>query len=527
MIRRRAVSLAGTLGVIGALFAGAPATAGTAGTADTAGTTTAGTPSAGLRWGACPKDVAIPAVVQSTVQCTEVPVPLDYSDPEGDRIELMVSRIASTRPDKRRGVLMFNPGGPGGTGLDQPAFLISRGLPRGVMDSYDLIGMDTRGVGHSARVSCGFTTDDAYAVTGNIPPYARDDAAVTRQAAIAEDVAERCDEADTDDRLRHLSTANMARDLDRIRAALGEEKASFYGASYGSALGAAYASMFPATADRVVLDSIVGDTHLDRAGLRRFALGMEQTFPDFAEWAAERHASYGLGRTPQQVRRTYLATAGRLDETPAPDGVTGPLFRQATFASLYNPAQYPFLAQFWQAYRNPTEGREAPSAPKPAPGSVPGSVPGPAPASAPSPQDNAFTVFLAVTCNDVQWPEDVATYRRAVAQDRKRFPLFGAASANITPCAFWKHEPAEAPVTVADEGPRNVLILQNRHDPVTPLAGGRLLRGKFGDRARMVTVNGSGHGVYVLGGNACALNLTTAYLVDGTMPTGDRTCRRG
>ena len=74
------------------------------------------------------------------------------------------------------------------------------------------------------------------------------------------------------------------------------------------------------------------------------------------------------------------------------------------------------------------------------------------------PGDNAFTVFLAVTCNDIDWPEDVATYRHAVAQDRKRFPLFGAAAANILPCAYWKHEPAEAPVRINDKGPRNVLI---------------------------------------------------------------------
>lgn len=512
MIGRRAASLAGTLGLLGALVAGVPATAGTPATAKPANGPV-GEAGAGPRWGTCPKDVVIPAVVQGKVQCAKVGVPLDYADPDGTRIDLMVSRIASTRPAKRRGVLMFNPGGPGGTGLDQPAFLVSRGLPRAVMDSYDLIGMDTRGVGHSARMSCGFTTVDAYTATGNVPPYARDDAAVIRQAAIAKDVAERCDAADTKDRLRHLTTANMARDLDRIRAALGEEKASFYGASYGSALGAAYVSLFPTTTDRVVLDSIVGDTHLDRAGLRRFALGVEQTFPDFAKWAAKRHASYGLGRTPQEVRRTYLAVAERLDEAPAPDGLTGAVFRQATFASLYNEVQYPFLAQFWQTYVGPAE---APAAP--APGT---------PKPAPSPQDNAFTVFLSVTCNDVDWPEDVDTYRRDVAQDRKRFPLFGAASANISPCAFWKHEPAEPPVAVSHDGPRNVLILQNRHDPVTPLAGGRLLRAKFGDRARLVTVDGSGHGVYVLGGNACALNVTTTYLVDGVLPAGDRSCRRG
>ncbi|MFY1689529.1 alpha/beta hydrolase [Plantactinospora sp. WMMB782] len=488
MFRRRGIAMVGMLGMVGALVAVIPATAGESTTR--------------LEWAACPAGVVVPPAVQ--VRCARVPVPLDYRDPDGTQIEIMVSRIASTKPEKRRGVLMFNPGGPGGTGLDQPGFLAGKGLPSSVMDAYDLIGMDTRGVGHSAPVSCGFTTTDAY--WGNIPPYAPDDAAVTRQARIAEEVAARCAANDTQGRLRHLTTANMARDLDRIRIALGEEKTSFYGASYGSALGAAYASMFPESIDRIVLDSNIGDTHLDRAGLRRYALGMEQTFPDFARWAAERHDSYGLGRTPREVRGTYLAIAERLDRTPAPDGLTGAMFRAVTFASLYGEIQYGNLARTWQSYLDP------------------GAAP-PAPPEAPSPADNAFTVFLAVTCNDVEWPEDVATYRRAVASDRERYPLYGAASANILPCAYWRYEPSEPPVTISDQGPAKVLLLQNRHDPVTPLAGGKLLREKFGQRSRLVTTDGSGHGVYVLGGNACALNITTSYLVEGTMPTRDTTCR--
>ena len=227
--------------------------------------------------------------------------------------------------------------------------------------------------------------------------------------------------------------------------------------------------MFPDTTDRIVLDSIVGDTHLDRDGLRRFALGMEQTFPDFAKWAAARHQSYGLGRTAQQVRKTYISIAEQLDRAPAPDGLTGALFRTVTFGALYNEIQYGNLARTWQTYLDTAEAPQTMAA------------------ATPNPADNALSVFLAVTCNDVEWPEDVETYRRDVAEDRERFPLFGAASANILPCAFWEYEPAEPPVAISDTGPRNVLILQNRHDPVTPLAGGKLLREKFGQRARLVS----------------------------------------
>ncbi|MFC6002647.1 alpha/beta fold hydrolase [Streptomonospora nanhaiensis] len=226
------------------------------------------------------------------------------------------------------------------------------GLPAGVSDRYDLIGMDPRGVGHSAPVSCGFTADQEY--YGNIPPYAADDAAVAEQAALAEAVADQCAANDPHGRLRHITTANTARDLDRIRAALGEDRASYFGLSYGSALGAAYASMFPDRTDRVVLDSNLGGAHLSRDAMRRFGLGAEEAFPDFARWAAARHASYGLSRTPEAVRATYTELAERLDDTPVA-GVDGRVFRLATFVGLYGEAQYAPTARLWESVRDSDE----------------------------------------------------------------------------------------------------------------------------------------------------------------------------
>ncbi|RSN24914.1 hydrolase [Amycolatopsis sp. WAC 01416] len=493
--RKRAAALAVVLGLAGPLFA-APA-----GADETA---------KGLTWAACPDDVAVPGGI--VLRCATVPVPLDYRKPEGERIDVMISRLASTKPAARRGVLMLNPGGPGGSGLSFPADLASHGMPASVLDGYDVIGMDTRGIGHSTPVSCGFTAEQEY--MGNIPPYAVDEAAVAEQAKIAKAVAAQCAANDKGGRLRHISTANMARDLDRIRAALGEEKASFLGYSYGSALGAAYASMFPEKSDRIVLDSNVGDTHLDREGLRRFGLGAEETFPDFAKWVAARHESYGLGRTAAEVRRTYFALAEKLDKAPV-NGLDGRLFRLATFAGLYGKTRYGQTAQWWQSVR---DGDKAAAA------RVAAEAKRLSPAAAPSPADNPWSVFLAVTCNDVAWPSDVRTYQRGVAEDRERYPLYGAAGANIVPCAYWPYTPSEPPVAVEGKGPENVLVVQNRRDPVTPLRGGQLIDEKFGARSRLVTVDASGHGVYVLGGNACALNTTTNFLMSGKLPKRDVSC---
>ncbi|MFJ6852191.1 alpha/beta hydrolase [Streptomyces sp. NPDC091271] len=465
-----------------------------------------------IDWGTCPDDVVAEAA-PTELQCGTVSVPVDHADPGSARIDLMISRLASTNPDKRRGTLMLNPGGPGGSGLALPALLVARGLPAGVLDGYDLIGMDTRGIGHSAPVSCGLTPDGPY--IANIPPYAVDDAAVTAQAKVAERVADQCADHDTGGLLRHLTTANTARDLDRIRAALGEEKTSYLGYSYGTALGAAYASMFPERSDRIVLDSNIGDTHLDRDGMRRYALGMEQSFPDFAKWAAARHDSYGLGRTPAQVRATYLALAERLDKAPVA-GFDGSLLRLSTFAHLYKKMQYPKLAQQWQtlADGDGTAARRLLSQ-NSAAGGVPSSF------------DNSLSVFLAVTCNDIKWPENVDTYRSGVAEDRRRYPLLGAATANITPCAFWPHAPAEPPVAIDDDGPRNVLLVQNLRDPATPHLGGKMLRQKFADRSRLLSVDDGGHGAYVLGDNPCALNTATRFLVEGQLPDKDTVCPAG
>lgn len=457
-------------------------------------------------WGACPEGVEKPEDGPARLECTAVTVPLDYDEPTGKQIDITISRLSSKNPDSRRGILLLNPGGPGGTGLDQPTFLASLGMPPSVLDSYDLIGMDTRGVGHSSPISCGFTDDVDY--YGAVPPYAVDGVAFDEQVATSKLVAERC-AANDDGHLRHVTTANMARDLDRIRTALGEDEASFLGYSYGTALGAAYASMFPETSDRIVLDSNIGDTHLDRDGLRRYSRGMEETFPDFATWLASQHDRYGLGQTEHEVRETYFTIAEGLDRAPV-DGVDGRTFRLSTFVTLYSEKSYEAAAQSWQYFLDPPVAASTKDQP--------------VPTGAPSPFDNTWSGFLAVTCNDVEWPHDVETYEQAIAEDRQEYPLFGAAAANIMPCAFWEYEPAEPPVPVDDDGPTNVLIAQNQRDPVTPLSGGESIHDKFGERSRLLTVDGSGHGTFVLGDNPCAQDIVTNFLVDGTMPEQDVTC---
>ncbi len=464
-----------------------------------------------VAWGACPEDVT-----GTGLECATIAVPLDYDEPDGETIDVMISRLASQNPEKRRGVLLLNPGGPGGAGLSQPADLAALGMPTTVLDSYDLIGMDPRGVGHSTPVSCGFTTDQGH--PGNVPPYAVDEAAVDEWAAQAQAVADQCAANDTEGHMPHMTTANTARDMDFIRAALGEEQLSYFGASYGSTLGAAYASLFPEQSDRIVIDSNTGGAGMNYDFQRRWGVGVEEGFPDFAAWAADRHESYGLGETPEEVRENFFALAARLDESPV-EGFDGPLFRFYIFFTLYNERSYAPMSQLWQGLAS--EDGEAVRLQVEEMG-VPGSTA--ETAAEPDPNDNAFSAYLAVTCNDTDWPEDIAFYREAVAADRETRPMFGAAGANMSPCAFWHNEPVDPAVEINDEGPQNVLVLQNLRDVATPYAGGLINREAFGDRARLVSVDAGGHGVYVYDDNPCALNVTTSFLVDGEMPESDVSC---
>nr|WP_242546959.1 alpha/beta hydrolase [Amycolatopsis sp. MtRt-6] len=445
----------------------------------------------GLPWGPCPAG-AFPV---PDLQCTTMRVPLDYRDPGGRTIDVAVSRLPSKHPEKRRGVLFTNPGGPGGVGLDYPQLLKYLKLPESVLDTYDVIGFDPRGVGRSTPVTCDLTP--AQLAIGNLP-YAHGPADVVKQAKLAKTEAQQCRDAATGSMLPYVTTANTARDMDRIRAALGESTLSYLGGSYGTYLGAVYTTMFPDRSDRIVLDSNLGPGGYDITAMRAFARGMEDRFPDFAKFAAA-HPEYGLGRTPAQVTAKFHELAARLDRAPVAD-VTGSIFRGLTFGGLYATDLAP-LASDWQALDN---GRP------PQPATLPGSV------------ENVFAARFAVICGDSAWPRSVGTYQVNVAVDRVRYPLLGAAAANISACAYWA-PPKEPPVRITGRGPANVLLVQNERDPATPLVNALELRSAFGERARMVTVDQGGHGVYP-GANQCGNTAVTNFLVTGERPAHDARC---
>ncbi|MEV0758108.1 alpha/beta hydrolase [Streptosporangium sp. NPDC050280] len=460
-------------------------------------------------------------------QCATLRVPLDYRAPRGRSIEIAISRIGTARPGARRGILLSNPGGPGGSGLDLPSQLADV-LPREVLDRYDLIGFDPRGVGHSTPVTCGLDLMRQFTL---LLPYPGPDGGIGRNVAFARDTAAACAEH-SGDLLPFITTANTARDMDRIRAALGEPKLSYFGLSYGTYLGAVYVSMFPGRADRIVLDSAVDPDLVWREMLRTWSQAIAVRLPDLLAFAAERDAVYHLGATPDEVRRTYDRLLAALDRRPLPNP-GGPVFdgnvlREITRVGLYHDGDFPFIAEFWQELTAVSGSTVDPaimrrldrlgSGGRADDGGVGDNGAG----TARIPADNRIAALYAVLCDDVAWPHSVALHARQVAADRQVWPVTAGMPSNLWPCAAWPTRPVEPPVTVTGYGPRNVLILQNTRDPATPPASARGLRAALGRRAAMITVDQGGHGVVGLG--SCADEAMSSFLATGELPGRDRFC---
>ncbi|MFJ2107359.1 alpha/beta hydrolase [Streptomyces microflavus] len=463
-----------------------------------------------LAWHPCepPGGVVVPA----GQECAELRVPLDYGDPGGPTVAVGVTRLRTDRPDARRGTLFVIPGGPGSSGVQR---LAQKGeaLRAATAGAYDLVSLDPRGVGSSTRANCRIPEADRHLMT--LRSWPAPDGSIAANTERSRRTAELC-ARNGGPVLRSFTTGNEVRDLDRLRGALGERKVSIWGSSYGSYVGAVYAQEHPGRVDRLVLDS-TGDPDPGRVAygwLANMAPGAAERFPDFAAWAADpaREAEgLRLARRPGDVQPLFLALARELDRHPKVSDVpgtplTGNMLRQALQNALYSDAAFAPLARLVKAAQDP-QGRPSltPDLARPMP-------------------DEDASLMVAAICNDVRWPGPATGYARRVAADRARYPLTAGMPANITPCAFWKHDEEPRPTRITDEGPSNVLMIQSLRDPSTPYAGALKMRSALGARARMVTVERGGHGMYLGNGNACGDRVVSDFLVTGKRPGRDTHC---
>ncbi|MFJ3026783.1 alpha/beta hydrolase [Streptomyces tendae] len=457
-----------------------------------------------LTWSACEGTGLDPRQ-----ECATLDVPMDYADPDGPRIEMAVSRIPAERPDARRGALLLIAGGPGGSSLNDPSGKGQK-LPQDVRDTHDLIGFAPRGLAPSTPAGCGLEYGDL--ATSRLRPWPAPDGSVDGNMTTARRMADAC-ARNGGELIKHLSTANEARDIDRLRAALGERRISAWGVSYGTYVGAVYAQLFPHRTDRIVLDSVDNPDPalVNRAWLAAHEQGVEDTFPHFAAWASEPGNPDRLAERPADVRPLFLRLAAQLDREPIPwpganpEELNGNVLRQTMLDSFAAPSRYPTLARLMRAAAEGT----VPPAPQAPPEAV---------------LQNVAAVGAGVLCNDVAWPRTAAAYQKDVAESRAKYPLTAGMPRNAMLCAAWPYPPREAPVRINDRGPSNVLLVQNERDVNTPLAGALRMREALGRRAVMVTVDATGHDSYLANGNACGDATVSHFLATGRRPASDVYC---
>ncbi|MFB6853843.1 alpha/beta hydrolase [Streptomyces sp. NPDC056341] len=461
----------------------------------------------GITFGTCAAAEHLPA----HIKCGTVSVPLDYAHPDGKQIKLTVSRMKATgttapkggRAVRRQGSLVFNPGGPGASGMYFPLVALMPEWKR-IASAYDLVGYAPRGVGRSAPLSCEdpkrFTKAPTQAPTRPSASYKLE--RIAQAKAYARGCAKNAGDA-----LRHYTTLNNARDLDVLRAGLGEQKLNFMGSSYGTYFGAVYATLFPSHVRRMVFDSAVNPDPKQIWYTNNLvqSVAFERRWADFRKWVAKHDKTYHLGATAADVQQSYEKVRARLANEPA-GGTVGPGQLQAAYL------QAGYYDDYWamraSALSEYLKGNPKPLAEQAAPRTA-----------AAAENENSTAVYTAVECNDAAWPTDFRVWDRDNTQLARRAPFetWDNAWTNL-PCAYWP-APRRRPVDVrtAPGALPATLILAAERDAATPYEGARELWRRLPGSV-LVTERGAGtHGI-AAGPNKCVNSHLDAYLMEGRIP---------
>jgi pimeloyl-ACP methyl ester carboxylesterase len=465
----------------------------------------------GIQWSACPTGWGLAA----PVQCGWVTVPVDYTQPFGATIKLAVDRATSTgTAAERQGALVYNPGGPGGSGLRFP-LRIATSSPLWIKTAkaYDFVGFDPRGVGHSAPISC--EDPQEYAKAPKADPVPDDRADKTAQRKLAREYADGCLERTGAAMLSQMTTPNTARDLDVIRAGLGERKLNYLGVSYGTYLGAVYADLFPGHLRRMIVDSVVNPSrdqiwyqnNLDQD------VAFEGRWHDWQQWVATNDAVYHLGTTVAQVQAKWETLRATAKAHPI-GGVVGPSEMLGFFQNApYYDSTWATVAGVFSRYES-GDTQALVDAAGPDLSDTAGNIS----------SENGNAVYTAVECTDAKWPADWRVWDRDNTALNARYPFLTWANAWLNlPCATWPVK-QRTPVEVASHpGLPQVLIVQSTRDAATPYSGAVELHGRLAG-SRMITEKDAGsHGVTGLV-NPCINSRVDAYLLSGTLDAHDVVC---
>lgn len=488
-MRRHRATLA-TLAALLALTSAAPL--GTAGAAEpSAGATRAAAST--LQWTTC-QSARLRA---AGAECATLAVPLDYARPGGRQITLALSRVQHTSSAADyRGPILVNFGGPGAPGLD--ASTLGSDVPNGVGDSYDWIGFDPRGVGASRpalRCIPGYFHADR-------PDYRpRNQHLVQVWLNRSRHYADACARKHPA-LIEHLTTLDSARDMDRIRQALGVDAISYYGFSYGTYLGQVFATRFPQRLTRAVFDSTVDPTRVWYAANLDQDLAFDRNIRIWFRWVARYHSTYHLGSTEQQVQKKWYAVLDQLAAHPA-GGKLGPdewtdsflyagyyrfVWTQLgrLFADYVHQGSWRPLLRFYRDFNGSSD-------------------------------DNGYAVYLGVQCTDAHWPQRWSQWERDNTRVAAKAPFETWSNAWFNaPCLFW-HARAHKPVRIDGSKAGSVLLIDETLDAATPYHGSLVARRLFPHSSLIAEPGGATH-ADSLSGDACVDNLVARYLKTGKRP---------
>lgn len=471
-----------------------------------------------LEWGPC-ADYATTARTRAVYQnrrleCARLTVPVDYSEPQGTTITLGVLRKPASDPARRIGSLVVNPGGPGASGMTTAAGLTGAVAGNDLGRRFDLVGFDPRGIGASQpRVNC---------LTARGRDAERlDSDANTSPSAVAETERENrtyaaeCARRSGTEMLANMGTRDVAKDMDVLRSALGDEKLTYLGYSYGTRIGAEYAEQFPGNVRAMVLDGAIDPTQNTVQSMVAQAAGFQQAFDAFAAWCA-RQDSCGLGDDPTRAVEVYQRLTRPLVERSVPasqgrrlsysDATTGTI--QALYAESLWPRLNDSLLQLARGrgqillgladsyYGRTDDGRYS----------------------------GITDAFDVVRCVDDPRVTDRARMREADRRYQQAAPFLDNGyppSGARNPCAFWP-----VPVTgdTVPPDPRKLpptLVVSTTGDPATPYAAGVQLADTLG--GRLLTFEGTQHTVF-LQGNSCVDRAGIRYLVELRPPREGTRC---
>ncbi|MBS4102736.1 alpha/beta hydrolase [Tsukamurella paurometabola] len=470
-----------------------------------------------ITWGSCAAMARADDIAEydkNRLECGNLTVPIDYDDPSAGETKLAVARVPAS--GQRRGSLLMNPGGPGGSGVQQVAGKSMEADKYEISSSFDLVGWDPRGVGASSpAVKC---FSDKQRDENRLSTLAFDNspAGIAKQEAFNKSQADLCAEKMGKTFLANVGTADTVRDLDVLRAVLGDEKLTYLGYSYGTFIGAIYAETFPERVRAMVLDGAVDPAQDQITSNVQQMAGFQTVFDDWAKDCA-RYPDCPVGTDPGQATARYQQLVRPLiDKTVRGQGGRQLSYSDATTATI----QAMYAQQLWEPLRRGLTGLRRGD------GSLLQRIAdlylNRDELGRYSPMMDANT---AINCVDGPAVTDPADLARLDTEIRKAAPFLddgrGTGRGAKSTCAFWAAAPTLKPHEVNAVGAPRAVVVSTTHDPATPYENGVNLARQMG--ASLISFEGSQHTVS-LEGNACVDDAVTAYLRDLTLPAEGLRC---